>query len=192
MGIIWLKHPVLWHSSRVPSGYDYDAMTDEQKQLIITRWHDVKFLPYFILDAQTTTVVYCRLGLRPHHCRILLRRHWMFRHLEHLRQVPRSLGNVCAIDGSIRRLNLFFCSSGKDKPSPGLTDKLTAVVRYTGARQFHFRATNWYAPPLAAIIGVSGMWIFFMGTSLFPAVPVCLTSPFISAPSRCPPLLLAE
>ncbi|KAJ7122222.1 hypothetical protein C8R44DRAFT_876524 [Mycena epipterygia] len=40
MGLIWLKHPVLWHSSRVPSGYNYDAMTDEQKLLIITRWHN--------------------------------------------------------------------------------------------------------------------------------------------------------
>lgn len=41
MGLLWLKHPVLWHSSRVPSGYDYTKMTSEQVQLIRMKWHNV-------------------------------------------------------------------------------------------------------------------------------------------------------
>ncbi len=41
MGLIWLKHPVLWHSSRVPSGYDYTMMTSEQQTMIVTKWHNV-------------------------------------------------------------------------------------------------------------------------------------------------------
>ncbi|KAI0675049.1 ferric reductase NAD binding domain-containing protein [Trametes maxima] len=40
MGLMWLRHPVLWHSSRVPSGYNYTAMTPEQRVLITTRWHN--------------------------------------------------------------------------------------------------------------------------------------------------------
>ncbi|KAJ7676257.1 hypothetical protein B0H17DRAFT_1334504 [Mycena rosella] len=45
-------------------------------------------------------------------------------------------------------------------------DKLTAAFRYTGARQFHLRATNWYAPPLAAILGVVGMLVFITALML--------------------------
>ncbi|KAI0329178.1 hypothetical protein GY45DRAFT_1253334 [Cubamyces sp. BRFM 1775] len=37
---MWLKHPVLWHSSRVPSGYNYTLMTPWQIELIRMPWHD--------------------------------------------------------------------------------------------------------------------------------------------------------
>jgi hypothetical protein len=30
----WLKHPVLWHSSRIPSGYNYTAMTTDQRAML--------------------------------------------------------------------------------------------------------------------------------------------------------------
>lgn len=38
---LWLDTPVLWHTSHVPSGYDYEAMTAEQRALIRERFHDV-------------------------------------------------------------------------------------------------------------------------------------------------------
>ncbi|KAJ7732123.1 FAD-binding domain-containing protein [Mycena metata] len=131
MGLIWLKKPVLWHSSRVPSGYNYDLMTDEQKQLIITRWHD-----WYTADwdyGQTTVEFFCAA--------ILL----------------SALVNIFAS---------FRSRSQKSQQAPRLVDRLTASFRYTGARQFHFRPTNWYAPPLAAILGVSGMVIFVMALML--------------------------
>ncbi|KAJ6477653.1 FAD-binding domain-containing protein [Mycena sanguinolenta] len=134
MGLIWLKHPVLWHSSRVPSGYDYDAMTDEQKQLIITRWHD-----WYTADwdyGQTTLAFFCAAILAAT--------------ISHAASWFRARSNA----------------SEKGEPTPGLADKVTAAFRYTTARQFHVRTTRWYAPPLAAIIGVSGMFIFIMSLML--------------------------
>ncbi|KAJ6605111.1 hypothetical protein B0H10DRAFT_606959 [Mycena sp. CBHHK59/15] len=133
MGLIWLKHPVLWHSSRVPSGYDYDATTNEQKQLIITRWHD-----WYTADwdyGQTTLEFFCAAIL------------------------ASTLLNLLA------RIRARLTVS-KDKAAPGLVDKATALFRYTGARQFYLRASNWYAPPLAAIIAVSGLFIFVMTLTL--------------------------
>ncbi|KAJ6488016.1 FAD-binding domain-containing protein [Mycena sanguinolenta] len=35
----WLFYPVVWHSSRVPSGYNYTAMTQDEITLIESRWH---------------------------------------------------------------------------------------------------------------------------------------------------------
>ncbi|KAI0633332.1 ferric reductase NAD binding domain-containing protein [Trametes polyzona] len=57
MGLIWLRHPVLWHSPRVPSGYNYTAMTPEQAKLITTRWHN-----WYTADwdyARTTVYFFC-------------------------------------------------------------------------------------------------------------------------------------
>ncbi|KAJ7470930.1 FAD-binding domain-containing protein [Mycena latifolia] len=134
MGLIWLKHPVLWHSSRVPSGYNYDAMTDEQKLLIVTRWHD-----WYTADwdyGQTTLAFFCAAIL------------------------------ASAIVNRFAWIRARSTISETGKAGPGLVDKLTAAFRYTGARQFHLRKTNWYAPPLAAIIGVAGMLTFIMALML--------------------------
>ncbi|KAF7375460.1 Ferric-chelate reductase [Mycena sanguinolenta] len=134
MGLIWLKHPILWHSSRVPSGYDYDTMTDEQKQLIITRWHD-----WYTADwdyGQTTLAFFCAAIL------------------------------AATILHAASRFRARSDISEKGKPFPGLPDRVTAALRYTTARQFHVHTTRWYAPPLAAIIGVSGMFIFIMSLML--------------------------
>ena len=43
MGLVWLTHPVIWHSSRVASGYNYSAMTPEQIELLTEKWHFVRF-----------------------------------------------------------------------------------------------------------------------------------------------------
>lgn len=55
--MLWLKTPVLWHSSRVPSGYDYSKMTAAERLLIRERWHD-----WYQADwdyAQTTVYLFC-------------------------------------------------------------------------------------------------------------------------------------
>ncbi|KAJ7116706.1 FAD-binding domain-containing protein [Mycena epipterygia] len=134
MGLIWLRHPVLWHSSRVPSGYDYDAMTDEQKLLIITRWHN-----WYSADwdyGQTTLAFFCAAIL------------------------------ASAITNRFAWFRARSTISAKDKVGPNAIDKATAAIRYTGARQFYLRPANWYAPPLAALVGVAGMLIFLMALML--------------------------
>ncbi|KAJ7503365.1 hypothetical protein B0H11DRAFT_582059 [Mycena galericulata] len=131
MGLMWLKSPVLWHSSRVPSGYDYAVMTDEQKLLIITRWHD-----WYTADwdyGQTTVAFFCA---------------------------------AIAASALVNAFARFRARSPISKPSPGLSDKVTAAFRYTVARQFYLRTARWYAPPLAAVLGVAGMWIFLMALLL--------------------------
>ena len=37
----WISHPVLWHSNRTPSGYNYTAMTPEQIVLLKSKWRFV-------------------------------------------------------------------------------------------------------------------------------------------------------
>ncbi|KAF8182192.1 hypothetical protein K438DRAFT_1975729 [Mycena galopus ATCC 62051] len=135
MGLIWLLKPVLWHSSRDASGgYDFSAMTEEQRQLIGTRWHN-----WYTADwdyGQTTLAFFCAAILAS---TILNTASWL-----------RARSKI----------------SGQGKPLPRFADKLTAAFRYTTARQFHLSATDWYAPPLAAILGVSGMFIFVMSLML--------------------------
>ena len=41
MTLPWLDSPVRWHGSRVPSEYNFTAMTPEEIKLIGSRWHDV-------------------------------------------------------------------------------------------------------------------------------------------------------
>ncbi|KAI0645443.1 ferric reductase NAD binding domain-containing protein [Trametes meyenii] len=60
MGLVWLRHPVLWHSSRVPSGYNYTAMTPEQRVLITTRWHNWYTAD---LDYGRTTIYFFCVGI---------------------------------------------------------------------------------------------------------------------------------
>ncbi|KAH7097334.1 hypothetical protein BKA62DRAFT_451264 [Auriculariales sp. MPI-PUGE-AT-0066] len=57
MGPPWLRTPVIWHSSRKPSGYDYSAMTAEQRKMIVT-----PFLNWYSADwdyARTTVYFFC-------------------------------------------------------------------------------------------------------------------------------------
>ncbi|RDX54024.1 hypothetical protein OH76DRAFT_1057624 [Lentinus brumalis] len=57
MTLIWLDHPVLWHSPRIPSGYNSTAMTPEEFALIRTRWHN-----WYTADwdyARTTVYFFC-------------------------------------------------------------------------------------------------------------------------------------
>ncbi|KAK7032692.1 ferric-chelate reductase [Favolaschia claudopus] len=134
MGLIWLKHPVLWHSSRVPSGYDYTAMTAVQKQLIITRWHN-----WYSADwdyGQTTIAFFCAAIL------------------------------AAAILNAASWLRARSKISPTKQQHPSIADKFTAAFRYTTARQFYVRTTRYYAPPLAAVLGVSGMCIFIMALML--------------------------
>ena len=49
MTLVWLSHPVLWHSSRVPS-YNFSAMTTEQAELVVKKWHFVRLLSIFVLS----------------------------------------------------------------------------------------------------------------------------------------------
>ncbi|KAF7335537.1 Ferric-chelate reductase [Mycena venus] len=153
MGLIWLKHPVLWHSSRVPSGYDYSAMTDEQKQLIVTRWHD-----WYTADwdyGQTTLAFFCAVILASA----------ILNTASRLCARSRMYG-FCSLDRPYIPSNIHLPSSNQGKSIPGPADKFTAAFRYTAARQFHLHATRWYTPPLAAILGVSGMFIFIMALML--------------------------
>ncbi|KAK7449795.1 hypothetical protein VKT23_013271 [Stygiomarasmius scandens] len=50
--------------------------------------------------------------------------------------------------------------------SPGWLDRLTAICRYSVASQYRVKLFGWYSPPLAAIIGVAGMFTFTMGSSV--------------------------
>ncbi|KAJ7606729.1 FAD-binding domain-containing protein [Mycena polygramma] len=134
MGLIWLTQPVLWHSSHTPGEYDYEAMTDEQKLLIRTRWHDWYTADW---DYGLTTVAFF--------CAAIL---------------------TVTILNAISWLRARSRISEQDKPVPSVIDKFAAAVRFTTARQFHVRATGWYAPPMAAILGVSGMFIFIMSLML--------------------------
>lgn len=82
----------------------------------------------------------------------------------------------------------FFCfflssDSGSNLKKPGPADKLTAALRYTTARQWRLRATRWYAPPLAAVLGVAGMCVFVLGGCLF--LRSSLLRPSFAAPSHC-------
>ncbi|KAJ6560971.1 FAD-binding domain-containing protein [Mycena sp. CBHHK59/15] len=107
MGLIWLKKPTLWHSSRVPSGYNYAAMTDAQKKLIVTRWHD-----WYTADwdyGQTTLIFFC---------------------------VAIALAAIINKVAWIRARSLAGHSE-KASPKPRFFDKFIASFRYANSRQFH-------------------------------------------------------
>ncbi|KAI1791776.1 hypothetical protein LXA43DRAFT_1094126 [Ganoderma leucocontextum] len=56
MPLVWLTHPVLWHSSRVPA-WNFTAMTPEQILLVQARWHD-----WYTADwdyGRTTVYFFC-------------------------------------------------------------------------------------------------------------------------------------
>ncbi|KAF9049544.1 hypothetical protein BDZ89DRAFT_940671 [Hymenopellis radicata] len=138
MGLIWLKHPVLWHSSRVPSGYDYTMMTDEQKTMIVTKWHN-----WYSADweyGQTTLAFFCA-GIATV---------FLFKVVAHLRG-----RKFTVLQGDLSVTH-----------QPGTLDRVIAACRYATARQFHVRTLHWYSPPLAAVVAVCGMFTFLMALML--------------------------
>ncbi|KAJ7598883.1 ferric reductase NAD binding domain-containing protein [Mycena floridula] len=50
--------------------------------------------------------------------------------------------------------------------TPGIVDRTVAALRFTAARQYHIPLVQWYSPPLAAIIGVAGTFLFINGLML--------------------------
>ncbi|KDQ13334.1 hypothetical protein BOTBODRAFT_175647 [Botryobasidium botryosum FD-172 SS1] len=64
---------------------------------------------------------------------------------------------------------VFLLRARKNTPGgsrAGLIDRLTAALRFTTARQFYVRAFDWYSPPLAALVGVCGIFMFVMALLL--------------------------
>ncbi|KAK7449781.1 hypothetical protein VKT23_013257 [Stygiomarasmius scandens] len=68
-------------------------------------------------------------------------------------------------------LNVIFrlrsrTSTTGSSSAPSWLDRLTAICRYTVASQYRVKIFGWYSPPLAAIIGVAGMFTFIMALML--------------------------
>ncbi|KAF7289999.1 Ferric-chelate reductase [Mycena chlorophos] len=128
----FIDKPVIWHMSRVPSGYDFDAMTTAEHTLLFSKWHNwwTADLDY----AQTVVIFFCVAIL------------------------ASALLNLagCIRSHLIRPLGARI----------GFGDRVTALVRYTTSRQFYFAPTDWYSPPLAAVLGVCGLFLFLMGLTL--------------------------
>ncbi|KAJ6534477.1 hypothetical protein DFH09DRAFT_1325369 [Mycena vulgaris] len=110
-----------------------------------------------------------RLGLRSDDARLLLRRHPRLRLVNKYAwfraraAVPRPVFPFPLLRATLMSsFASLLSSSKKPNPGPGLVNKLTDVFRYTSTCQFHLRAANWYAPPLAAIIGVAGFIMALM------------------------------
>ncbi|KAJ8472912.1 hypothetical protein ONZ51_g8200 [Trametes cubensis] len=132
MARMWLRHPVLWHSSRVPSGYNYTAMTPSQIKLIRTPWHD-----WYTADwdyGLSTIYFFCAAIAFFAIGNVLFR----------LRQAKG--GNANSI-GEIRKIPLYT--------------KVVALSRALGAKQFRFPQVQYYSLPLSAVIIVLGMIIYF-------------------------------
>ncbi|KAJ7622497.1 FAD-binding domain-containing protein [Roridomyces roridus] len=73
----------------------------------------------------------------------------------------------CAAIGCCLLFNVYARLRARSSGTNRVIDKLTAVLRYTVARQWQFRlGTTYYAPPLAAIIAVCGLWIFVLTLTL--------------------------
>ncbi|KAF7289167.1 Ferric-chelate reductase [Mycena indigotica] len=128
----WIDKPIVWHMSRVPAGYDFDAMTEYERGILFTKWRS-----WWSADldyAQTTVIFFCTAILAS--------------------ALLNVLGWVRAHDLSV------------GGPRVTLWNKTTALLRYTTSRQFYFRPTNWYTPPLAAVIGVSALAIFTLALTL--------------------------
>ncbi|KAK1220752.1 hypothetical protein PQX77_016466 [Marasmius sp. AFHP31] len=141
MGLIWLKHPVHWRSSRVAS-YNFTGWTEEQQKLVQSKW-----FYWYEADwdyAQPTVIFFCvavacAMGL---HVIFLLR----------------------------NRTSSARPASGLKGTLNSALDKITAVFRYTTSKQYRLRVPflTYYSPPLAAIIAVAGIFAFIMGMMLGP------------------------
>ncbi|KAA1468607.1 hypothetical protein DENSPDRAFT_833976 [Dentipellis sp. KUC8613] len=136
MGLIWLKHPVLWHSSRMPSGYDYSKMTPEQVQLLRARWHNWYTAD---LDYCHTIVGFLCAGIGT---MVIL----------HLISLYRGRANM-------RRASLT-------PQFAGAVDRFTAAFRYVTSAQFRFKPLGYYSPPLGSVLGVGSIFIFVMSLLL--------------------------
>ncbi|KAJ8472913.1 hypothetical protein ONZ51_g8201 [Trametes cubensis] len=145
MTLIWLEKPVLWHSSRVPSGYNYTAMTPSQIKLIQSRWHN-----WFTSDwdyGLSTIYFFCAA------IAFFAIGNALFR----FRQAKG--GNVTSI-GDVRKIPLYT--------------RAVALSRALGAKQIQVTKVRYYSPPLSAVIIVLGMIIFFATLTFF-ARPVFAT-----------------
>ncbi|KAH9894984.1 ferric reductase NAD binding domain-containing protein [Cubamyces lactineus] len=129
---MWLKHPVLWHSSRVPSGYNYTAMTPWQIELIRTPWHDWYTADW---DYGLSTVYFFCAAIA-----FFAIGNAVFR----LRQTKGENDNAI---GDIHKIPLYT--------------RAVALSRALGAKQFRATQVQYYSPPLSAIVIVLGMITYF-------------------------------
>ncbi|KAF5373099.1 hypothetical protein D9758_001494 [Tetrapyrgos nigripes] len=143
MARTWLTVPVGWHTSRGSPSSHVDGLTDEEVAFIHSKWHNWSTAD---LDYAQPTVIFFCTGIM-----------WLL------------ILNV------IFRLRSRFSSKSTSSPtgasinsstSPSVLDRLTAICRYTVASQYRVRVFGWYSPPLAAIIGVGGMFSFVMALML--------------------------
>ncbi|KAL0567325.1 hypothetical protein V5O48_014667, partial [Marasmius crinis-equi] len=140
MGLVWLKHPVHWRSSRVAS-YNFTGWTEEQQKMVVSDW-----LYWYEADwdyAQPTVIFFCVAVA----CSLALQAIFLLRNRS--TSTPRS---------------------GFQATVAMAVNKIAAVFRYTVARQFRIRIpfSTYYSPPLAAIFGVLGIFAFIMGMMLGP------------------------
>ncbi|GJE95644.1 ferric reductase family protein [Phanerochaete sordida] len=126
----------MWHSSRVPSGYDYTKMTAEQIKLIGERWHDWYTADW---DYGLTTVEFlCAcVGAMT---------------LLHL--------------ASTYRARASFKSTASTRHRAGPLDRLTAGFRFVTSKQWRVQSLGYYAPPTGSIIGISCIFTFVMALAL--------------------------
>ncbi|KAK1218082.1 hypothetical protein PQX77_019240 [Marasmius sp. AFHP31] len=138
MGLIWIKKPILWNSSRKAS-YNFSTMTPEQAKMVVAKW---TFWYESDWDYGHPTVIFFCVAVA---CAMLLNLGFWLR----------------------KRSSSQSSSTAVAKPS-SVIDRITAAIRYTIARQYRFRVFHWYSPPLSAIIAVSGMFIFIFALMLGP------------------------
>ncbi|KAJ7150049.1 ferric reductase NAD binding domain-containing protein [Mycena crocata] len=86
-----------------------------------------------------------------------------------------TLAFFCAGIGAAMFLHIASLLRSRRAPSAlskpaGALDRLTASFRYLTSRQFHVRGYNggWYAPPLAALVAVCGLFVFIFALLLGP------------------------
>ncbi|EKM52154.1 uncharacterized protein PHACADRAFT_212732 [Phanerochaete carnosa HHB-10118-sp] len=136
MAKIWLLHPVTFHSSRVPTGYDYSLMTPWQIKMLTMKWHD-----WYRADwsyGHTTVEFFCAgIGAM-----MVLYFLFLIRY----------------------RFNSRRKSSAPRQA--GVLDRFTAAFRYFTSMQVRFKPLCYYAPPTASVLGVAGIFTFVMAFAL--------------------------
>ncbi|GJE91547.1 ferric reductase family protein [Phanerochaete sordida] len=136
MGKIWLLHPILWHSSRDPVGYDYTKMTDWQIKMLRMKWHD-----WYQADwsyGQTTVEFFCAgIGTVMLLYFAFLIRSWFAARSK--KPIPR-------------RANAL--------------ERGVAIYRYFTSKQVRIKSICYYAPPMGSVIGVAGIFTFVMAFSI--------------------------
>ncbi|KAJ7476660.1 hypothetical protein FB451DRAFT_1173527 [Mycena latifolia] len=130
----WLTQPVLWHSSRVRSDYDFTKMNEDQKNLIETRFHNASTLSFDALDSALT---------------------WYTSDWDY---ALTTMYFFCASIGVLALLRWGSWALHRRSATPsskaGTFDRLVALASYTTARGWRLQAFDYYSPPLAAILSV--------------------------------------